>query len=199
MTPPPWLTALQAACSERGMRAVGRQMGCSAATLSLVLRGVYMAGTDRIEARVREHLQADLAAAQTAPPATPDWLQVLRAACAAGSQARTAEQLGISEATVSQALSGTYKAATTRIERRVRGELLGATCECPVMGDVSTRVCQDVQERRPPIANPQHAQAWFACRGRGPFTRAGVCPHFNGAGAPAAAQPAHPTTAPEAP
>lgn len=178
---PPWLVALQLACSQRGMRAVGRQLGCSATTLSLVLRGVYMAGTDRIEARVRDHLQTELAAAQPAPP---DWLQVLRAACGAGSQARTAEQLGISEATVSQALSGTYKAATTRIERRVRGELLGTTCECRVMGDVSTRVCQDVQERRPPIANPQHAQAWFACRGRGPFTRAGVCPHFNGAGAP---------------
>ncbi|HQQ71923.1 MAG TPA: hypothetical protein PLL92_16680, partial [Alicycliphilus sp.] len=107
---------------------------------------------------------------------TADWLAVLRAACNAGSQGRTAELLGISEATVSQVLSGHYKAATTRIERRVRGELLGATCECRVMGEVSTRVCQDVQERQPPIANPQHAQASLACRGRGAFARAGVCP-----------------------
>jgi hypothetical protein len=114
----------------------------------------------------------------------------------ATNQARAAERIGVSEATVSQVLSGTYKAATTRIERRVRGTLMGATCVCPVMGEVSTRVCQDVQERQPPgatrpIANPQHAQAWFACRGRGPFTRAGACPHFNGAGTrPGAKEPA---------
>lgn len=113
---------------------------------------------------------------------TPDWLAALRAACAASTQAQAAMTLGLSEATVSQVLSGTYRAATGRVERRVRGQLLGAMCECPVMGDVNTRVCQDVQERQPPIANPQHAQAWFACRGRGPFTRAGPCPHFNGAG-----------------
>ena len=115
-------------------------------------------------------------------PTPDDWLAVLRAACAAGSQGRAAELLGISDATVSQVLSGSYRAATTRIERRVRGELMGATCDCPVMGEVSTRVCQDVQERQPPIANPQHAQAALACRGRGPWQRAGVCPHFNGAG-----------------
>lgn len=109
-------------------------------------------------------------------------MNALRAACAATSQEQAADRLGMSAATVSQLLSGTYAAATTRMERRVRGELLGHTCSCPVMGDVSTRVCQDVQERQPPIANPQHAQAWFACRGRGPFTKAGACPQFNGAG-----------------
>lgn len=114
-----------------------------------------------------------------------DWLQALRQRVAATDQVRTAAHIGISEATLSQVLAGKYAAATTRIERRVRGVLLGATCRCPVMGDVSTRVCQDVQERRQPIANPQHAQAWRACRGLGPFERAGRCPHFNQAGKPA--------------
>ena len=136
-------------------------------------------------------------------PATPvgngdDWVQVLRAACNAGSQTRAAELLGISEATVSQVLTGSYKAATTRIERRVRGELMGAVCDCPVMGEVSTRVCQDVQERQPPIANPQHAQAAMACRGRGAFTRAGVCLQFNGAGHRPAVVAAVPTLTPPA-
>jgi hypothetical protein len=112
-----------------------------------------------------------------------DWLAALRAERERTSQARAAERLGLSEATVSQVLSGTYKAATVRIERRVRGALMGAQCLCPVMGEVSTLVCQTVQERTPPIPNPQHAQAWMACRGRGAFTRAGQCPHFNQAGA----------------
>lgn len=115
----------------------------------------------------------------------PDALRALADLAAGTSQARAADRIGVSESTLSQVLTGAYKASTARIERRVRGELLGATCECPVMGDVSTRVCQDVQERKPPIANPHYAQAWLACRGRGRFERAGVCPHFNAGGKPA--------------
>lgn len=125
-----------------------------------------------------------------AAPAGGDWLAALRAECSASTQGQVALTLGLSEATVSQVLSGSYRAATTRIERRVRGHLLGAMCECPVMGEVSTLVCQEVQERQPPIANPQHAQAWFACRGRGRFARAGACPHFNGGGGARAAKEA---------
>jgi hypothetical protein len=114
-----------------------------------------------------------------------DWMDALRDLAKRIGGSGAAQEVGLSEATVSQVLSGSYAASTRRIERRVRGQLLGATCSCPVMGQVSTRLCQDVQERKPPIANPQHAQAWMACRGRGPFTRAGRCAHFNGAaGAP---------------
>lgn len=117
--------------------------------------------------------------------AETQWIEAWRAHARATTQAQAAELVGVSEATLSQVFSGTYKAATTRIERRVRGELLGAICDCPVMGEVSTRVCQEVQERQPPIANPQHAQVFFACRGRGPYIRAGACPHFNGGAKPA--------------
>lgn len=170
---PAWMARLQAACDAHGMRVVGRTLGRSPTTLSLVLRGKYMASTDRLQQLVATRLPA---------PQEPDWLAALRADCEATNQELAGDRCGMSPATVSQLLSGTYAAATTRMERRVRGELLGATCACPVMGEVSTRVCQDVQERKPPIANPQHAQAWFACRGRGAFTRAGACPHFNGAG-----------------
>lgn len=167
---------LQAACARDGLRTVGNRLGLSPATLSLVLRGKYMAGTDRIEARVAAHLPE---------PTDAEWIEAWRAAARRTTQAQAAELVGVSEATASQVLSGNYKAATTRIERRVRGELLGATCACPVMGEVSTRICQDVQERQPPIANPQHAQAFFACRGRGPYAKAGACPHFNGGSKPA--------------
>lgn len=169
---PQLLHRLQAACKQDGLRTVGTRLGLSPATLSLVLRGKYMASTDRIEAKVQQHLPE---------PRDAEWIEAWRAEARRTTQAQAAELVGVSEATLSQVFSGNYKAATTRIERRVRGELLGSTCACPVMGEVSTRICQDVQERQPPIANPQHAQAFFACRGRGPYARAGACPHFNGA------------------
>ncbi len=125
-----------------------------------------------VEAKVLEHL-----------PAAP-WLQALRAEKDRTSGARTAERLGVSEATVSQVLSGTYKANAVRIERRVRGELMGEQVDCPVLMEISLRVCQDVQERkRGEGSNPQYQQAWFACRGQGRFDQRGPCPHFCGQGA----------------
>ena len=162
----------RAAVTARGLRAVGAQLDYSPATLSLALREMYMHRTDRLERRVRERLLPG--------GAEPDWLARLRQQAQDTSQERAAQLVGISPATLSQVLSGSYGASTARIERRVRGELMGAECECPVMGDVSTRVCQEVQERKQPSAgNPQHMQAWFACRGIGRFAKAGPCPHFN--------------------
>lgn len=181
---PAWMTRLQAAVNADGLRKVGDRLQLSKATLSLVLRGRYMAKTDQVELRVLSMLPA---------VEEPDWITAWRIEAKRTSQAQAADRVGVSEATVSQVFSGTYKAATTRIERRVRGELMGFTCECPVMGDVSTRVCQDVQERQPPIANPQHRECFHACRGRGPYTRAGVCPYFNGGAKP----PAPPTSTKE--
>lgn len=172
---PPWIARLELACKESSQRRVAMQLRVAPSTVCMVLKGNYMASTDRIEARVMQFLPE---------PKDAEWIAALRAECDRTTQAQAAARLGLSEATVSQVLSGTYKAATTRVERRVRGELLGATCECPVMGDVSTRVCQTVQERQLPIPNPQHMQAFFACRGRGAFQRAGVCPHFNGGAKP---------------
>lgn len=132
-----------------------------------------MADTRHIEARVNERLD------ELSPP----WLQAMRAERDRVGQARAAARIGISEATYSQVLSGTYKASTLRIERRARGELLGETCACPVMFDPSLRVCQDVQDKKSlqQIGNPQHMQAWLACRGIGRFEAKGPCPHFNGA------------------
>ncbi len=175
---PAWITRLQAAVDANGMRRTAVRLALSHTTLSLVLRGKYMAKTDRIEARVLAALP---------PVDEPDWLQAWRTEAKRTSQAQAADRVGVSEATVSQVLNGAYKAATTRIERRVRGELLSAMCECPVMGDVSTRVCQDVQERDPKkTANPQHRECHHACRGTGAYARAGVCPHFNGGAKPPA-------------
>jgi len=170
-------------CKSNGQRAAGTLLGYSATTINQVLHGSYACDSSRVLAIVRERLR-------------DTWLAALRDEAQRTTQAQVARRIGLGESTVSQVLSGTYKAATVRIERRVRGVLMGATCACPVMGDVSTRVCQDVQERQPGkggtgIGNPQHAQAWHACRGSGRFIKAGACPHFNTGG------PRRPSTAPE--
>ena len=189
----PLLATLRDYCRQTSQRRAAALLGYSPATVNQILKGTYMASPNHLLHRVRERI-AD----------ADNWVGSLRTECARTTQAQAARRVGISETTCSQILSGTYGANPARIERRVRGELLGAACCCPVMGDVSTRVCQDVQERRPGkdgtgIGNPQHAQAWHACRGSGRFARAGQCPHFNGAGAkPAAATNPSTTTHPKA-
>jgi DNA-binding transcriptional regulator YdaS (Cro superfamily) len=116
-----------------------------------------------------------------------DWLAVLRAQVQRTSQTRMALKLGVSTSVVSQVLSGTYKANTLRLERRVRGVLMGEGVECPVLWDLPMQACQDLQERRGSLSNEHQQQAWFCCRGAGRFEDRGPCIHFNGAGAGAAA------------
>ncbi len=100
----------------------------------------------------------------------PDWIEALRDECERTSQRRAAERLAISPSTINQVLNGTYKAKTGRIEERVRGELMNKTLECPVLGEITTRSCQDWQAKPFAATNPTRVAVYKACR-------AG-CPHF---------------------
>lgn len=93
-----------------------------------------------------------------------DWLEALRVACERSSQAEMAERLGVSTTMVSQALSGRYPASLRNLEQRVRGELLARTVECPALGEISLRRCQDEQRR--PFAATSHlrVRTYLACR-----------------------------------
>lgn len=167
-----WLDTLRAECTRTSQREVADVLGVSNATISLLLNGKYAHSTDRIASLVRQRL------------AVPNWMVALRTECAASTQAIVAGKLGISEATVSQVLSGTYKASTMRIERRIRGEFIGETVDCPVMGNVSMHLCQDMQERKDTGSSDQWTmQCYGACRGLGRhYEKHGACEHYNGQG-----------------
>ena len=93
----------------------------------------------------------------------PDWLLALRSACETRSQADLARQLGISQTTVSQVLNGTYHADLTRMEARVRGELMRETVSCPILGELGKRQCLDEQSR-PYYPNPLRSALFKACK-----------------------------------
>ncbi|GCL64333.1 helix-turn-helix domain-containing protein [Pseudaquabacterium pictum] len=185
------LTRLADECRSGTQQEVAARIGFSIAAINRVLKGTYVAKPDNLLRALRDSAPSSAAA----PGEAGNWIGALRAECARTTQAAAARRIGVGDTTVSQVLSGNYAASTQRIERRVRGALMGAQCTCPVMGEVSTKVCQDVQERRPGkggtgIGNPQHATAWYACRGQGRFTAAGPCPHFNAGGRQATTTPA---------
>lgn len=109
-------------------------------------------------------------ASSSTPPAKAlpaDALQALQTACTAkgSSQAKVAARLKVSDATVSNALKGRYIGNVDRLAERIRGELLKATVGCPVLGEISARICQDEREKPFSAHNPQAVRLWRACRG----------------------------------
>ena len=101
-----------------------------------------------------------------------DWMQVLAQQCDRTSQGRVAQQLGMSAAVVNQVLRGRYKGRLDRVEARVRGEFMREVCACPVLGEISTRQCQDEQRRPFSTANQLRVAVYRACRDG--------CPHYRG-------------------
>ncbi len=93
-----------------------------------------------------------------------NWIEVLRAACTESSQQKVADRLGVSSATVNRVLKGCYGASTRAVEKRVRGELMHKMLVCPVLGEISTRRCQDEQRRPFAVTNPQRVALFRACR-----------------------------------
>jgi hypothetical protein len=108
---------------------------------------------------------------QITPPAKSlpaDALQALQALTQRTTQANIARRLSVSDATISSALKGKYIGNVNKLAERIRGELLSATVACPILGEISTRICQD--ERSKPFAatSPLRVQLWRACK---------ACPH----------------------
>lgn len=108
-------------------------------------------------------------AKRPAPPAVPlpvDALAALQQLCAqpGQNQSKVAARLGVSDAAVSSALRGKYIGNVDRLAERIRGELLNATVACPVLGEITSRICQDEREKPFHSANPTRVQLWRACK-----------------------------------
>ncbi|HYW03585.1 MAG TPA: XRE family transcriptional regulator [Gammaproteobacteria bacterium] len=103
--------------------------------------------------------------------AEPLWVGRLRSECIRRSQARVARDLGYSAAVINQALKGTYRGDLTRLREVVEGRLMGATVDCPVLGDMPRDVCLDNQRRPFAATNPTRVQLYHACRSGCPHSR----------------------------
>lgn len=101
------------------------------------------------------------------PPAKAlpaDALQALMALRTKHTQAVIARRLDVSEATISSAIKGRYIGNVDKLAERIRGELLSQTVACPILGQISTRICQDERGKPFHTANPMRVRLWQACR-----------------------------------
>lgn len=95
--------------------------------------------------------------------AAPEWIMVLAEACDRASQSAIAVRLGVSSATVNRALVRAYAGRLDRLEARVRGELMGTTVSCPVLGEITRRRCADAQARPYAPTNDLRIELRRAC------------------------------------
>ena len=97
--------------------------------------------------------------------AAPEWVIVLAEACdAKGSgQSAVAKRLGVSGAQVNQVLANTYGGRLDKLEAKVRGELMGAMVNCPVLGGITRRKCVDSQSRKYAATNELRVELRRAC------------------------------------
>lgn len=93
----------------------------------------------------------------------PAWLDVLRGACEARTQAEVASDIGYSAAVVNQVLKGTYKGDVKRVQQAVEGGLMGAMVECPVIGELPRQRCAEYQRAPRSTTNPMRVQLGRAC------------------------------------
>lgn len=101
----------------------------------------------------------------------PDWVIALAEDCDRTSQRAAAQRIGYSAATVSLVISKTYTGDLTAVEQQVRGVLLRATVNCPVVGDLAADRCLTHQRTPWQPHNPQRIQFYRACRSGCPHSR----------------------------
>ncbi len=103
-----------------------------------------------------------------AKPLPQDALDALLEMKKHASQVEIARKLDVSDSTISNALKGRYIGNVDALAERIRGELLNQTVRCPILGEITSRICQDERKKPFHTANPMRVQLWRACK---------VCPH----------------------
>lgn len=100
-----------------------------------------------------------------------DWTKVLAQECERTSQAQAAELIGYSPGVVSAVLKGKYKGDLNAVEKAVKGALMQAAVNCPVLGSLPTHQCLIYQRRGYANTNPIRVQLYRACRGGCEYSR----------------------------
>lgn len=81
-----------------------------------------------------------------------------------GTQSKVAEELGVSAAVINTLLKDRYLGDVQKMAGRIRGEYMGETVVCPVMGLLGRQHCQTYQARPLVFTNPQRSALHSACK-----------------------------------
>lgn len=104
--------------------------------------------------------------------ALPDWVETLAENVNASSQMAVAKKLGVSNSLVSSVLACKYPGDLHAVAEKVRGALMGATVDCPVLGEIGRDQCQHEQKMGFTGASALRARLFRTCP---------TCPNHRGA------------------
>jgi len=103
----------------------------------------------------------------------PAWILALADACdAAGFVKPVASRIGYSHSAVSAVINRSYTGKTERIQEAVQSCLMSGKVICPVLGEIPSERCHNIQGRKKLRAtDPSAVQLWRACHGACPNKR----------------------------
>lgn len=101
----------------------------------------------------------------------PDWVAAL-ADHADRHGLRGAERsVGYSVGTLSTVISCSYRGDVERVAGKVRGALMGATVDCPALGEIGRDACLDWQKKPFAATSAARVAVYRACRAGCPFSK----------------------------
>lgn len=108
----------------------------------------------------------------------PDWVGELADYCDAHSQTKAGQRISYSGSAVNSVLKRRYNGDYASVEKAVRGALMQATVECPILGEIGSDACL-LHQRKALTFQPtssMRVQLYKTCR-------SGGCPHSRMGGA----------------
>ena len=100
-----------------------------------------------------------------------NWIEVLKDECDKSSQSKVAVVLGKSSGdgfpsatVINQVIKGKYPGRTDRLQALVEGVFMNVTVTCPVVGEIASDHCVEIQSRDFAPVNHQWVKLYKACR-----------------------------------
>ncbi|KPF98831.1 transcriptional regulator [Rhodopseudomonas sp. AAP120] len=106
----------------------------------------------------------------------PGWVEALALEAGRTSGVAAGARIGYSGALVSSVLAKKYKGRLDLVAERVSGALMGATVDCPVLGEIARDRCLDEQKCGFSTSSSVRTRLYRACRGGCEHSRIGSKP-----------------------
>ncbi len=101
----------------------------------------------------------------------PDWIEALARLATDTNATIAAKKIGYSSSLLSSLFRGTYSGDLDKLERKVRGVLMGVNVECPILGEIGADQCLDEQGKKHVGTSAVRTALYHACRNGCPNSR----------------------------
>jgi len=101
----------------------------------------------------------------------PDWVDALATLADEEGLLGAEKRIGYSRSTLSTVIANKYRGDIARVEEMIRGALLSAVVECPVLGQIGRDRCLREQGEPFRATSAFRAQLYHACRNGCPNAR----------------------------